>query len=156
MMYTYILKDVDNDIFKIGKTSVPQNRFDQLCTKDRLYPVALYSGDHEKELHDAFKDNRVDHPDVTLGGYTEFFKRGGKFSEFIEPIEYAKIPYCKPKSLLMEMMETGKVILADPFLLYELTESRFGWYELGKKLLQALGKIHDNGGGWIEPKSKDG
>lgn len=155
MIYTYILKDVDNDIFKIGKTSIPQNRFDSLCTKDRVYPIALYSGDHEKELHEAFKSNRTDHPDTSVGGYTEYFKRGGKFNEFIEPIESAKIPYCKPTTLVKEMMEVGKVILADPFLLYELTEDRFGWYTLGKKLLQGLGKIHDNGRGWIEPKSNE-
>lgn len=155
MIYTYILKDVDNDIFKIGKTSIPQNRFDKLCMKDRVYPVALYAGDHEKELHEAFKSNRTDHPDISVGGYTEYFKRGGKFSEFIEPIESAKIPYCKPMNLVKEMMETGKVLLADPFLLYELTDDKFGWYTLGKILLQGLGKIHDNGGGWVEPKSRD-
>ena len=52
----------------------------------------------------------------------------------------------------MEMMETGKVLLSDPFLLYAISNDKYGWYGLSKKLLQGLGKIHDNGGGWIETK----
>jgi len=145
MKYTYILKDVDNDLFKIGRTSNPQVRFDSLCIKDRLYPVALFKGDHELELHKEFKENRVEHPDKTMGGYTEFFKRGGKFDDFVKKFEESEVPYCKPTALVKEMMEAGKVILSDPFMLWDIQNDKFGWYRLGNILLRGLGKLEDKG-----------
>ena len=150
MVYTYILKDVDNDLFKIGRTTSPQTRFDKLCIKDRIFPVALFKGDHELELHKQFKENRVDHPDKTMHGYTEFFKRGGKFDEFIVKFEYTDVPYLRPSHLVKEMMETGKVMLADPFMLWDISNDRFGWYSLSIILLEGLGKIKDNGYGNID------
>jgi hypothetical protein len=155
MIYTYVLKDVDNDIFKIGKTSVPQTRFNKLCIKDRIYPIALYTGDFEKELHKEFKENRVDHPDKSMGGYTEFFKRGGKFDAFLSDIEEVEVPYCRVTDLIKEMMELGKVQLSDPFILWDISNDKFGWYSIGKIVLEGLGKIKDGGYGNITVYSKE-
>ena len=155
MVYTYVLKDVDNDIFKIGRTANPQGRFDNLCVKDRIFPVALFVGDFEMELHKEFSDNRVDHPDKTIKGFTEFFRRGGKFDGFIEKFEEAEVPYCKPTSLVKEMMEMGRVVMSDPFMLWDISNDKFGWYNIGRKLLQGLGKITDKGYGDVKVHGKD-
>ena len=145
-MYTYILYDKEYDLFKIGRSSSPQQRFHKLCVIDKVYPVAIFPKDVELELHTLFKENRTAHPDETVDGYTEYFKRGGKFDEFITKIDEQKtvIPYCAVTDMVVDINKAKRFILADPLILWNIENDKFSYYKIGLLLLTSMGKIINN------------
>jgi hypothetical protein len=143
-MYTYVLKDVKLDIFKIGRTTTPTARFKSLCVRGRVMPIALAGEDIEKVLHDKFAENRMTHPDFPLNGGTEWFRRGGQLDEFIEGIDKGYfLPYITVHQMLMEFLESGTVKTSDAITQWELSQSTYGYYLLGLKLLVMLKIINE-------------
>jgi len=143
-VYTYILKDLERDIFKIGKTTDPHGRFRSLCSRNKIVPIGLVSKDIEVALHSAYKQNRVEHPDYKHNGGTEWFKRGGTFDSFIERIEAQKkvIPFMTLHNMVIELMETSSLIVSDSNTQWELTQSEFAYYTIGLEILRMLDKIY--------------
>jgi hypothetical protein len=143
-IYTYILKDIDLDIYKIGKTTAPTSRFKSLCVRGRIMPIALAGEDVEKKLHEEFADLRMTHPEFPKNGGTEWFRRGGQLDEFIEGIDKGYfLPYITVHQMLMEFLESGTVKTSDAITQWELSQSTYGYYLLGLKLLVMLKIINE-------------
>lgn len=142
-MYTYVLYDKVEKLYKIGKTGNPISRFSTLCTKGVVYPIALFPSDIEGKLHEMFKENRVTHPDASVGGATEYFRLGGKFTGFVERIEKESkdVPYCRVQDMVVDMMAAGNVELTDPLLLWNIDSDKFARYRIGLNILAGSGKI---------------
>ena len=121
-MYTYVLKDIELDIFKIGRTTSPTARFKSLCVRGRVMPIALAGEDIEKQLHTEFAENRMTHPEYSLNGGTEWFKRGGKLDDFIAGIDKGHfLPYITVHQMLVEFLESGTVKTSDSITQWELS-----------------------------------
>lgn len=143
-IYTYLLKDEREGLIKIGKTSVPQNRFNTLCTVGKVYPIVLLLGDIEKELHERFKDVRVDHPDTHKGGYTEYFKLGGKLDKFIEE-HVEDVPFIGPAQLGEAAIKKKLMVsYSDPGTMWDFNKSVYGTYFIGIALLKHVNAITDS------------
>jgi len=141
-MYTYILKDTELDLFKIGKTRSPIARFRSLCRHGKVYPIALLSKDVEKQLHDMYKDNRVVHTGYKGNGGTEWFKRGGVFDEFIATVDTGKqIPYISVYGMVEHMLEHSIIIVENQSLLWELAQTDLGYYFMGLAILGLVGAM---------------
>lgn len=143
-MYTYVLQDVKLDIFKIGKTTSPNARFKSLCVRGRIMPIALAGEDIEASLHKQFAENRMTHPEFPKNGGTEWFKRGGKLDEFVEGVSKGHfLPYITVHQMVVDFLEEGTVKTSDSITQWELSQSTYGYYLIGIKILIMLGIIKE-------------
>jgi len=137
-MYTYILKDLKEDIFKIGKTKDPIKRFKDVCIRDRIIPVYLVRKDREKELHEKFEDARITHPEK-VSGRTEYFKRGGSFTKTAEWADkQAPIPYLSPGVMVKALEESHTLRYDSVTVDFELESEVTAKYLLGLGILKLL------------------
>jgi hypothetical protein len=104
LVYTYVLKDIQKNIYKIGKTADPHARFKSLCVRQST-PIALVNKDVEDILHAKYADNRIVNEDYKLNGATEWFRPGGKFDEFIARDKGVFLPYVTLHSLVQDLLE---------------------------------------------------
>lgn len=149
-MYTYILKDIERDIFKIGKTTEPHSRFKNLCRRGKVVPIALLHRDVEKGLHADYADNRIEHPDYPGNGGTEWFRRGGKFDKFIKRIDKGlTIPYISAHGLVSELIDEGVIIIGDTNTEWEIKQNDFSFYLIGVEILKMCGYIQQAGNYYI-------
>lgn len=145
-MYTYVLEDIKLGIYKIGKTTVPIDRFKSLCLRGRVMPLALAGKDIEKDLHEQFADNRTVHPDYTKNGETEWFKKGGKIDAFIKKVRKDHhLPYITVHYMVIDLLENATIRTRDASTEWELNQSSFGHYLIGLKILKLLGVIKEEG-----------
>lgn len=149
-MYTYILKDLERDIYKIGKTTEPHKRFKSLCRRGKVVPIALLSKDREKEMHEDYAENRIIHPDYPGNGGTEWFKRGGKFDKFINRIDKGlTIPYISAHGMVAELVEDGVIVIGDTNTEWEIKQNDFSFYLIGIEILKMSGYIQQAGNYFI-------
>jgi hypothetical protein len=110
LVYTYVLKDIKKNIYKIGKTADPHARFKSLCKKGRVMPIALVNKDIEGVLHKEYADNRIFNEEYKMNGATEWFKPGGKFDKFIETVDKGKfLPYITLHSMTKDLIEDNVI-----------------------------------------------
>lgn len=150
LTYTYVLKDLNTGLYKIGKSTSPLARFNNLCSRGQIFPISLLSIDIEEQLHTEFADSRVCHPDLkhTYNGGTEWFtkSKGGKFKEFIEKLDCGQVlPYITAHRLAVELLEENKMLVGDSNAQWEIANSKFGYYILGVEILVMLGYISRQG-----------
>lgn len=142
LVYTYILKDIVRNIYKIGKTADPHARFKSLCKRGKVLPIALVNKDIEDILHEKYAENRMFNAEYKMNGATEWFKPGGKFDAFISVIDKGKfLPYITLHTLVMNLIENNTIRLNDPSTEWELAQSKFGYYFLGLEILVMLGYV---------------
>jgi hypothetical protein len=140
-MYTYILKDKKLGIYKIGRSADPHSRFRSLCMRGRVVPIALLNNDVEKKLHKEFEENRTEHKEFVGNGSTEWFKRGGKFSKFIDQLEKESLPYITLHSFIEELIAEGALTFSDASTSWEIDNMVYGYHTIGIKLLYMVGKL---------------
>jgi len=142
-MNTYILYDKRFDVYKIGRSKQVDKRLRKLCIKG-IEPYTIFEGDIEAELHERFKEYRINHPDKEIiDGHTEWFKFGGKFKEFIGDTNKTTCYYLNTYSIYTGMNELNLVEYDSPQTEHEL-EFLDEYYKLkiGQKLLILLGYIY--------------
>ena len=145
-MYTYILKDRDRGIYKIGKTKDPYKRFKSLCEVGKIAPIALIHKDIEKALHKKFSKNRVEHEDFKGNGGTEWFKKGGSFTDFINTVDTGKtLPYITPHMFSKFLVKSGSLRIADASLNWEIDDDKYAYQNIGINILHLLGYVSLNG-----------
>jgi len=138
-MYTYILKDKELGIYKIGRSTDPIKRFKSLCISDDIFPIALIPEDVEQDLHKMFKENRTVHAGFNHNGGTEWFKRGGRFNEFIDEIDDGTvIPHISIHNAIASYIKRGIIRFINGQVAAEVEEIDFGYHTLGTTLLSAL------------------
>ena len=142
IVYTYILKDIKRDIYKIGRTSDPHQRFKGLCKEGKVYPIALISTDVEKDLHEQFSSNRMFNKEYRGDGGTEWFARGGKFNDFIDSVDTGKtIPFITLHKMTKLLIKQGVIKVRDSIIEWELDKSKFGFYSIGITVLSMVGYL---------------
>jgi hypothetical protein len=142
LVYTYVLKDIQKNIYKIGKTADPHARFKSLCVRGKVLPIALVNKDVEDILHAKYADNRIVNEDYKLNGATEWFRPGGKFDEFIASVDKGVfLPYVTLHSLVQDLLENKNIRLNDPTTEWELSQNKFGYYFVGLEVLVMLGYV---------------
>jgi len=142
-VYTYVLKDIEKNIYKIGKTADPHSRFKSLCVRGKVLPIALVNKDVEDILHAQYAENRIFNEDYKLNGATEWFRPGGKFDAFIASVDKGSfLPYITLHTLVLELLETKVIQLNDPTTEWELSQNKFGHYFVGLEILLMLGYVH--------------
>lgn len=151
-VYTYVLEDIKEGLYKIGRSSRLQTRFASLCEIGVTEPVMVISGDMEQALHKRFKDVRTNHPDETKSGFTEYFKKGGVLSEFVDGNRRGEVPFISPTSLIKGMTKSKSLRVMDMGTMWTIGNFRFGDYRLGVAVLDLLDYIDDGYNG-IEVKS---
>ena len=138
-MYTYVLKDLVQGIYKIGKTTSPSKRFNTLCVLGRVVPIALVEKDVEAELHKKFADNRVVN-DQAQGGKTEWFRPGGKIDKFISRIDTGgSIPYITVVRMVNHLLDAGALKYKDASVQWEIDQSETGKFYIGLEILYRAG-----------------
>jgi len=135
-MYTYIIKDTAEDLFKIGRTRKPLDRFRSLCEYGKIYPVALLSSDVEQHLHKRYAANRRVHSRFKGNGGTEWFCRGGIIDELIKTVEHKKVPYISVHYMVKHLLALGIIKVEDQTLLWEISQTDLGYYFIGLAILQ--------------------
>lgn len=141
-VYTYVLKDIQKNIFKIGKTSDPHSRFKSLCVKGKVLPIALVNKDVEDILHSQFAENRITNEDYHLNGATEWFRPGGKIDAFISSVDKGVyLPYITLHTLVLELIELKVIQINDPTTEWELSQNKYGYYYIGLEILIMLGYV---------------
>lgn len=155
-VYTYILKDIQKNIYKIGKTADPHSRFKSLCVKGKVLPIALVNKDVEDILHAQYAENRIFNEDYKLNGATEWFRPGGKFDEFIATVDKGVfLPYITLHTLVIELLETKVIRLNDPSTEWELSQNKFGHYFVGLEILLMLGYVQKTKSTILPGNTKD-
>lgn len=157
-MYTYVLYDKKYDIYKIGRTSTPVDRFIKLGILDRIYPVALFPTDIELQLHHEFAENRVRHPEENeIEACTEYFEKGGKFTAFVDKVNenYKPLPYLTISSAIRVKEDNKTLILRDPLIRWALDDNLYSYHKIGLKVLQAMGKVGGASGSNIDVKDDE-
>jgi hypothetical protein len=140
-MYTYVLKDLVQGIYKIGKTKDPSKRLNALCTYGRVVPIALVEKDVEALLHEKFADTRIVNEEAQ-GGRTEWFKRGGKIDKFLDKIDTGKsIPYITPARAVNIMIEGGNLFYRDRAVAWEVDQIETGKFYIGIEVLYRAGLL---------------
>jgi hypothetical protein len=148
-VYTYVLKDIVENIYKIGKTSNPHNRFKNLCVRGKVYPIALVKQDVEKILHTTYAENKMEHPDPKYegNGSSEWFRPGGKFDEFIATVDKGKtLPYITPHVMVKDFLDNGILTIADHNTEWELNQTTYSYFMIGIEILAMLGYIKRSNG----------
>lgn len=140
-VYTYVLKDLVEDLYKIGRTTQPQKRFAKLCELGKVEPLMLIEGDIEKQLHKQFADVRTNHPDTGKAGFTEYFKTGGVLGKFVERNVGGEVPFISPAYIAKTMRAEKNMRIMDMGSLWKIDNSRYGNYRLGLGVLHILGLI---------------
>jgi len=141
-MFTYILKDKKLNIYKIGKTTNPPNRFRALCKLPEIVPIALIDADYESVLHEMFDSNRIILNDKVDSGKTEWFKSGGKFDEFIDDMDQTlTLPYMSPHILIDKLESVGKFKVYGYNSDWKFSQIDVGRYMVGTRVLEALNVI---------------
>lgn len=142
LVYTYVLKDIQRNIYKIGKTADPHSRFKSLCVRGKVLPIALVNKDVEDILHKKYAENRMFNEEYKMNGATEWFRPGGKFDEFIASVDKGQIlPYITIHTMAMELIEHNALRVNDPNTEWELAQSKFGYYFVGLEILIMLGYV---------------
>lgn len=59
MKYTYLFFRISDGLTKIGRTSFPSQRFEQLGGEKNLKVISVIEGDSEKAMHERFAEFRV-------------------------------------------------------------------------------------------------
>ena len=146
LVYTYVLKDIKRNIYKIGKTADPHARFKSLCRKGKVLPIALVRKDVEDQLHKEYAENRMFNEEYKMNGATEWFRPGGKFDAFIATVDKGKfLPYITVHTMTKQLIEDNCIRLNDSTVEWELAQSTFGYYFIGLELLKMLGYIKKAG-----------
>lgn len=155
-VYTYILKDITRDIYKIGKTTNPHDRFKNLCKRGKVIPVAVVKKDIEDILHKEYAENRIHNDEYEKNGATEWFERGGKFDAFIDKVDTGKyMPYITLHQLAKILEERGKLTIVDPTTKWELEQSKYSHYMIGNEIARMLGYIARAGSSITTPYPED-
>lgn len=144
-VYTYILKDKELDIFKIGKTTDPAVRFKTLCSRGEVFPIAIIDEDVEEILHEMYDSNRIGNNTKATSGATEWFKRGGKFNEFIDKVDDGEeVPFITPHILMLEMQEKGNFDIIGPGAIWEFEMIKVAYHIAGLFFLRIIGALKEN------------
>jgi len=145
-VYTYVLHDLETDLYKIGKSVNPRARFRQLCRPGKVIPIHVFHKDIEGELHGKYNSERLkSHPNPEyVDGHTEWFHYGGKIKPFIDSLERQDIAFYSPHNLY-EYMDVKIPAIA---VLNELRKNDYYQYNLGRKILNMLGYLYYNGIGY--------
>lgn len=142
IVYTYILKDIVKNIYKIGKTADPHSRFKSLCVRGKVLPIALVNKDVEDILHSQYAENRIFNEEYKMNGATEWFRPGGKFDAFIATVDKGVfLPYITLHSMVLSLLESKVIKLDDPTTEWELSQNKFGHYFIGLEILIMLGYV---------------
>lgn len=142
--YTYILKDKKLDIYKIGKTKNPPSRFQNLCAREEIVPIALISKDVEKDLHTLFDSNRMNINTKAESGRTEWFKYGGVFAEFIDTLDVEKtIPFLSAHYIIKSLVKKNRFKVLGYSSDWKFSQIGTGYYVTGYNMLKALKVIID-------------
>lgn len=154
-VYTYILKDLKLKIYKIGRTSSPHSRFQDLCIRGRIEPIALLKKDIELKLHQDFSDFRIDHPDkIVTSGRTEWFKGGGIFKDFTDKIDTGKsFPIISPHRMSEEWVEDDKIYV-DINTRWDMDADVLAYHKLGLTILYKAGYFSIKGPLYTTEKKK--
>jgi len=156
LVYTYVLKDLKEKIYKIGKTTSPHQRFKSLCIRNEVIPIALISRDIESDLHFMYRQNRIQHPRYKGNGGTEWFKPGGKFDEFIEKVDKGRvIPYITLTEMVRELHKSRVLEVDDPIALWEINQNDYSLYNIAIEILKMLGYISPEGFNLINQDTKN-
>lgn len=156
LVYTYVLKDIKRNIYKIGKTADPHARFKSLCRKGKVLPIALVKKDIEDKLHKEYAENRMFNEEYKMNGATEWFRPGGKFDKFIETVDKGFfLPYITIHTMTKQLIEDNCIRLNDSTVEWELAQSTFGYYFIGLELLKMLGYIKQAGSVLITENKRD-
>ena len=149
-IYTYILKDKVNGIYKIGKSINPRQRFRKLCVPGKIVPVHVIHDDVEKQLHETYAEERLkDHPDVTVkDGHTEWFRYGGKLKPFIDALQIQSIAFYTPHNLYDYLEKEDKLRIPELAVSKYLQEDAYYQYNIGKRILGILGYLFYTGVGY--------
>ena len=140
IMYTYVLYDSKEDLYKIGRTKSPLVRLRQLCKRGEISAITVIPKDIEKKLHKQFTDFRQLHPTAT-DGKTEWFKKGGKLSTFIDSIpKKDAYPFLSPEVLFEDMLTRGSLILSKS-IMWDISSARYGKYLVGVDILVLVGAL---------------
>lgn len=148
--YTYVLKDLDTGLYKIGKSINPRARFRQLCRPGKVVPVHVFQEDIEGELHGRYNAQRLKtHPNPEYkDGHTEWFKYGGKLKPFIDELEVQEIAFYSPHNLYDQLHKEGNLFIPAKIVSNKVTEPDYYQYIIGRKILNMLGYIFYNGMGY--------
>ena len=146
LVYTYVLKDIKRNIYKIGKTADPHARFKSLCVPGKVLPIALVKKDVEDILHKEYAENRIFNEEYRMNGATEWFKPGGKFDKFIATVDKGIfLPYITIHTMTKTLIENNVIRLNDSNTEWELAQSTFGYYFIGLEILKMLGYVKKAG-----------
>jgi len=149
-MFTYVLFDKENNLYKIGRSTNPRARFRQLCRPGRVRPIHVFKGDIEGKLHDRFADQRLfTHPDPEYAdGHTEWFRSGGKLQGFVDELEVQDVHFYTPQGLYNYLEDSDKIIIPEVAVMKRLESADYYRYSTGRKILNMLGYLYYNGVGY--------
>ena len=143
--YTYILRDSKLNIYKIGKTTNPPDRFHSLCKLEEITPIALIDEDFENSFHELFDDNRIIINNKVESGKTEWFKKGGRFDSFLDTLNTDfTIPYLSPHALIEALDKKGNFRVIGYNSVWVFSQITAGKYIVGLKVLEKLDVIKGN------------
>ena len=138
-MYTYVLKDLVQEIYKIGKTTDPAKRFSVLCELGKVVPIALVEKDVEAELHARFAENRIVNESAS-NGKTEWFRTGGKIDKFINKIDTGKsLPYITVARMVNHLLASNVIKYRDSMVSWEIEQAETGLFYIGLEILYQTG-----------------
>jgi hypothetical protein len=145
-VYTYVLRDLETDLYKIGKSINPRARFRQLCRPGKVVPIHVFHKDIEGALHVEYNSERLkSHPNPAYSdGHTEWFRYGGKLKPFIDSLDKQDIAFYSPHNLY----EYLNVFIPEVAVLNQLRQTDYYQYTLGRKILSMLGYLYYNGIGY--------
>ncbi|MCK5788523.1 MAG: GIY-YIG nuclease family protein [Chlamydiia bacterium] len=146
--YTYVLKDRERNLYKVGKTTNPKSRFRQLCIPGELEPIKLFAEDIEKELHDRYKEFRLKKHPVYNDGKTEYFSYGGKFAEFIDDLDTDVLPFYTPHNIVLSFEKFGKLRFDTVSTKVAIVNEDYYQWKIGRAILVLLGYVYYNGFGF--------
>jgi hypothetical protein len=147
-IYTYVLKDRERNLYKIGQSTNPKARFRQLCIPGKLFPIHIFDEDIEKELHRKFKEERLAEHPVFYDGRTEYFKYGGKMVDFVDNLDIEEIPFYTPHNLYL-FLEDKKHLWFDSVMTKNIALAEdYSEWNIGRKILVLLGYLYYDGFGY--------
>jgi len=149
-VYTYVLKDLDTGLYKIGKSTNPRARFRKLCRPGKVVPIHVFHEDIEGELHGEYASQRLkSHPNPEYeDGHTEWFRYGGVLKPFIDSLEVQNIAFYSPQGLYENLESSGKLLIKEVAVTNKLKKTDYYKYIIGRKLLNMLGYTFYNGLGY--------
>lgn len=144
-VYTYILKDLKRNLYKIGQSTNPKQRFRQLCIPGELIPIYLFDTNIEGALHKEYAEYRLKNHPKYIDGKTEYFSYGGRFAEFVNKLDVKILPFYSPHNLYL-FLETQKLMRYDSAETRAVVlEDKYAEWRLGRKILVLLGYLFYDG-----------